>query len=58
MSRAVLFLRYLEEWWCHLPDTGEAVMLGKQVWEDLVSTEADVLLVGISVCREGGFKKG
>lgn len=33
-------------------------MLGKQVWEDLVSTEADVLLVGISVCREGSFKKG
>lgn len=33
-------------------------MLEKQVWEDLVSAEADVWLVGINMCREGGFEKG
>lgn len=35
----------------------EAVMLGKQVWEELVLAEAGVQLVGISMYREGGFEE-
>lgn len=34
-----------------------AVMLGKQAWEELVLAEADVWLVGVSMCGEGGSEE-
>lgn len=50
-------MRYLEERWCHLPDVCRGSNVGETGLEELVLPEADVWLVGVSMCREGGFEE-